>query len=162
MVMTAAQIIEKLQLIPHPEGGFYKETYRSDLIMTASAGNQRNVSTAIYYLLENDSKSNFHRIKSDEFWFFHQGNPIELLIIDDGELKSMVIGNNLDKGELPQAMIPAGKWFAAHIQNEIGFALVSCTVAPGFDFVDFELATRNDLLLRNRESLDIVEEFINT
>lgn len=158
--MTAAQIIEKLQLLPHPEGGYYKETYRSALTMEAHGGTERNVSTTIYYLLENDNKSHFHRIKSDEFWFFHQGNPIELLVIDKGKIERIVIGNNIDKGELPQAMVPAGKWFAAHIQNETGFALTSCTVAPGFDFVDFELATKEELLRENPELIDGVEMFI--
>lgn len=158
--MNASQLIERLQLLPHPEGGYYKETYRSALKIAAHGGAERNVSTTIYYLLENDNKSHFHRIKSDEFWFFHQGNPIEILVIDNGHINSIILGNDIEKGELPQAMVPAGMWFAAHIQSESGFALTSCTVAPGFDFADFELADRNVLLNECPGSKDVVGRFI--
>jgi predicted cupin superfamily sugar epimerase len=157
--MDAGNLIQKLQLQPHPEGGFYQETYRSEAIMTTTEGSVRNVSTAIYFLLENDEKSHFHRIKSDEAWFFHQGESIEIVILDDGKLQTIVLGNNLEKGEVPQAIVPANVWFASRIKHGIGYALVSCTVAPGFDFADFELARRNDLITEFPEYKSVIEEF---
>jgi predicted cupin superfamily sugar epimerase len=157
--MDAGNLIQKLQLQPHPEGGFYQETYRSEAIMTTTEGLVRNVSTAIYFLLENEEKSHFHRIKSDEAWFFHQGESIEIVILDDGKLQTIVLGNNLEKGEVPQAIVPANVWFASRIKHGIGYALVSCTVAPGFDFADFELARRNDLITEFPEYKSVIEEF---
>ncbi len=91
--MNAKYLIEKLQLQPHPEGGYYRETFRSEQIVTTGEGNFRNVSTAIYYLLENENKSHFHRIKSDESWFFHQGECLEIVSLYDGELKTIWLGN---------------------------------------------------------------------
>jgi uncharacterized protein len=156
--MTAQDIITQLQMLPHPEGGYYKETYRSGETISVH-GNERNVSTAIYFLLENKNKSHFHRIQSDELWFFHQGEPLEILSIQNGELVSTILGNNIVKGELPQAIIPANTWFASHVKDETGYALVSCTVAPGFDFADFELAERNDLIAQYPQLKQIIEEF---
>jgi predicted cupin superfamily sugar epimerase len=157
--MSAKSIIQKLQLIPHPEGGFYKETYISKQSMTTNDGKQRNVSTAIYYLLENEDKSLFHRIKSDELWFFHQGNPIEIIFIHNSLISSIILGNDLKKGELPQAKIPANTWFAAKIKNDTGYSLVSCVVAPGFDFADFQLAKKADLILEYPHLKEIIIKF---
>lgn len=156
--MNSQDIITKLQMLPHPEGGYYKETYRSSETMTVDRG-ERNVNTAIYFLLENKNKSHFHRIQSDELWFFHQGEPLEILSIQNGELVSTILGNNIEEGELPQAVIPANTWFASHVKNETGYALVSCTVAPGFDFADFELAERNELIEKYPHLRQIIEEF---
>ena len=100
--MTAKELINNLQLLPHPEGGWYRETYRSDETMTNKNGAQRNVCTAIYFLLEGKDKSHFHRIESDETWFFHSGETLEVLMIEDGELRTVLLGNNLSKGEMPQ------------------------------------------------------------
>ena len=155
--MSAPNIIQKLQLQPHPEGGYYKETYRCNQRMPTNTGD-RNVSTAIYYLLEDDNKSHFHRIHSDELWFFHLGEPLEIVYIRDGKLETILLGNDLSKGQMPQAVIPANSWFASHIKNEKGFTLVSCTVAPGFDFADFEMAKR-DLLIREYPQLQAVIEY---
>lgn len=157
--MTASDLIRILKLEPHPEGGFFKEKYRSKEQMTLDGEKSRNISTAIYFLLENDKKSLFHRIQSDELWFFHQGQALEIVFIIEGKLKTILLGNDLDKGESPQAMIPAHTWFAAKIQNSSGYALVSCTVAPGFDFADFELATRENLIIEYPELKNIIEEF---
>ncbi len=140
------KIIQKLGLEPHPEGGFYRETYRSELVMPNSNREKRNVSTAIYFLLTDTDISRFHRIKSDEIWFFHQGQPIELVAIIDGGLIRFQLGNNIENNELPQVVIPANTWFAARIPSTIGYSLMSCTVAPGFDFHDFELADSRKLL----------------
>lgn len=144
--MTASDYINHLGLLPHPEGGFYKETYRSDVIITNSSGNSRNLSTAIYYLLEGNDRSALHRIQSDEFWFFHAGNPLELVYIEHRMLHTVTLGHDISKGELPQFKVDAGLWFGARVKSGIGFSLVSCTVAPGFDFNDFELADRVELL----------------
>jgi len=157
--MDAKKLIKKLQLLPHPEGGFYKETYRSEEKINTAEGQERNVCTAIYFLLENEDKSHFHRIKSDETWFFHQGESIEIVILHDGKLQTIDLGNDIEKGEVPHTIVPANVWFASKIKHVRGYALVSCTVAPGFDFVDFELANRNDLLKEYPEFKAVIEEF---
>lgn len=144
--MISEQIIKSLKLLPHPEGGYYKEMYRAEQKINLDNGKSRNVSTAIFYLLENEDKSRFHRIASDELWFFHQGNPLEILSIQNGKLIKTVLGNNFEDGEVLQAVIPAHTWFASRVKNSKGYALVSCTVAPGFDFADFELADRDKLI----------------
>jgi predicted cupin superfamily sugar epimerase len=144
--MNTNQIIQHLQLLPHPEGGFFRETYRCAETLVTSEGKTRNISTAIYYLLENENKSHFHRIRSDEIWHFHQKDPLEIFMIDQGELTMKTLGNNFALGEIPQVVVPAGRWFAARVKNSSGYALVSCTVAPGFDFTDFELATKENLI----------------
>ncbi|RSK49994.1 cupin domain-containing protein [Hymenobacter rigui] len=157
--MTAQEIIRHLQLLPHPEGGYYRETYRSDATLPTAEGHTRSVSTAIYYLLENEDKSHFHRIKSDELWFFHQGQALEIVLLAPGQPIRLTLGPDFAAGELPQAVIPAGVWFAAQVKHRPGFALVSCTVAPGFDFADFELAERETLLREFPQAADVVERF---
>lgn len=144
--MTASKIIEHLEMIPHPEGGYYKETYRSAGTLQNQNGEIRNIGTAIYYLLENEDKSHFHRLGSDELWFFHMGSPVEICCIEEDEIVIKLLSNDLGNGAKPQWLIPAHTWFAARVQNSRGFALVSCTVSPGFDFQDFEMAERNGLL----------------
>ena len=141
--MTAAYWIEKLNLLPHPEGGYYRETYRSGSTIPAGRFDKnRNVCTAIYFLLEEGNKSHFHRIKSDELWFFHEGATLEILVLDEKKLSSILLGKNPEAGESLQVMIPAHTWFAARIKERKNFALVSCTVAPGFEFSDFELGKK--------------------
>jgi len=157
--MNTNEIIQQLQLFPHPEGGFFKETYRSAATLTTSDGKTRNVSTDIYFLLENENKSNFHRIQSDEIWHFHQKNPLEIFVIDQGKLITKTLGNNLEQGEVPQVVVPAGRWFAAQVKNGSGYSLVSCTVAPGFDFADFEMAKKETLLSQFPHLNDIIERF---
>ncbi len=143
--MTAHEIITHLHLQPHPEGGYYSETYRPERYLSAPAG-ERRLCTAIYYLLSGSDKSHFHRLTSDELWLFHQGEAIELCYIEAGVVKIVLLGNNLLSGEQPQCLVPAGLWFAARIPSGRGYALVSCIVSPGFDFNDFELAQRATLL----------------
>lgn len=133
-------------MIPHPEGGYYKETYRSPDTLQNQNGETRNIGTAIYYLLENEDKSHFHRLGSDELWFFHMGSPVEIFCIEDQKFVIKLLSNDISNGAKPQWLIPAHTWFAAKVQNSSGFALVSCTVSPGFDFKDFEMAQRNGLL----------------
>jgi len=157
--MDSKDLIRLLQLKPHPEGGFYKETYRSNLSIVTADGNNRSVSTAIYYLLENEDKSHLHRIRSDERWFFHQGAPLEIILIENNQVTTILMGNNIEQGEVPQAGIPANTWFAAKIKNDIGYSLVSCTVAPGFDFSDFELAKRQMLIEEYPHLKSTIEKF---
>ena len=157
--MTSKELIQTLSLQPHPEGGYFRETYRSAETLTTAQGKVRNVSTAIFYLLENKNKSVFHKIKSDELWFFHQGQPLELVSIENGKLNKLILGNDVSRGEVPQVRIPANTWFAAKIKGDIGHSLVSCTVAPGFDFSDFELAQRHDLIKQHPDLEDVINEF---
>lgn len=160
MVMdnNAKTLIKQLQLQKHPEGGFYRETYRCNDILTTNRNKARNVSTAIYYLLENADKSHFHRIQSDELWFFHQGEAVEIIMLVDGQSTSILLGNNLERGAIPQAIIPANTWFAARLKHPAGYALVSCTVAPGFDFADFELAGKESLLQEYPHLKTLIDE----
>lgn len=157
--MTAKELIVALDLTPHPEGGYYRETYRSGYSVANRSGNQRSVSTAIYFMLEGNDKSRFHRIKSDELWFFHQGQHIEILIIKNGNLETLILGDDITKGQLPQASIPADCWFAAWIPSGKGYGLVSCTVAPGFDFQDFELAEKDVLSSEFPHLKRVIENF---
>jgi predicted cupin superfamily sugar epimerase len=157
--MSSFPIIQQLNLQSHPEGGYYAETYRSIQMVTNNKAESRNLSTAIYYLLEEKDKSHFHRIHSDELWFFHQGEPIEMVLLQNEMAVNIAIGNNIENGEVPQFLIPANTWFAAKIKNESGYSLVSCTVAPGFDFMDFELAKREDLIEQFPTYESIIVEF---
>jgi hypothetical protein len=143
---SSQYFIDKLNLQKHPEGGYFSETYRCQEAVLAEALPQpfhgdRNISTAIYFLLEGDQFSAFHRIKSDEVWHFYFGIPLNVYIIHpNGELEVMKIGSPLDDGCNFQGVVKAGCWFASKPINTEGFSLVGCTVAPGFDFEDFELA----------------------
>jgi predicted cupin superfamily sugar epimerase len=141
-------LVDRLDLLPHPEGGFYKETYRSDLSQippdALKIGEQRNLSTAIYFLLTKGNFSAFHRIKQDELWHHYIGDPIAVHIISpEGKYAKLLLGKDLEKGELPQHMVKGGTWFASETLGE--YSLAGCTVAPGFDFADFEMAQREDL-----------------
>ncbi|WP_017257893.1 cupin domain-containing protein [Pedobacter arcticus] len=158
MQKDAQYYVNKLSLIAHPEGGFYAETYRSKNIIQNSDGNQRNISTAIYFLLSDTQKSHFHRIKSDELWFHHDGETLAITVIVDGKIEVIHLGKDLEKGEVLQAIIPANCWFASEVKNKKGFVLVSCTVAPGFDFTDFEMAKKADLVIQYPAYAGLFEE----
>lgn len=144
--------IDNLKLKPHPEGGYYRETYRSEIVIPRSAlsqsfGGDRNASTAIYFLLQGDDFSAFHRIPSDEMWHFYAGHSLFVHAIHaDGRTSEIRLGHNPDCGEVLQAVVPAGCWFGSCLVEPDTFALVGCTVAPGFDFHDFEMADRASLL----------------
>ena len=147
----AEKIAKNLNLLPHPEGGFYKETYRSSgIISQDNLGNtflgERHYSTCIYFLLTSDTFSAFHRIKQDEIWHFYKGTSIKLHIISaEGHYHNILIGHNLEKEELPQYVVNDGDWFAAEVIERNSYSLLGCTVSPGFDFKDFELAKRDSL-----------------
>lgn len=144
--------VKQLAMQSHPEGGYFKETYRSSEVIESQAlpdryQGKRNFATAIYYLLSDCEFSAFHRIKSDETWHFYQGSPLELLEITiKGELIKTILGSAPEAGMNLQYTIPAGHWFAAHVPEPDSYALLGCTVAPGFDFNDFEMANAEDLL----------------
>ena len=146
--MDVREIIDRLELAPHPEGGWFRETYRAPESVGAAAlprrfGGERSHSTAIYFLLEAGQCSHLHRIRSDEVWHFYAGDPLDVVEIDAaGGLKVMRLGAGL----VYQHVVPAGAWFGAAPAEGGRFALVGCTVAPGFDFADFELAQRDALL----------------
>lgn len=137
--MSAAQeIIERLGLQPHPEGGWYRETWRAP----AEAG-ERAAATAIHFLLESSQSSHWHRVDATEIWLWHAGDPVELALAetDDGPTRTIILGGNPQAGESPQHVIAPHWWQAARpIQGSFGYSLVSCIVSPGFEFAGFALA----------------------
>ncbi len=145
--MSADEIIERFGLERHPEGGWYRQTYRSEEIVGTERG-PRAASTAIYFLLREGEFSALHRIASDEVWHFYLGSALRVeWITPEGESGAMVLGNDLDSGEVLQGWVAAGWWFGASLVRG-GWALVGCTVAPGFEFGDFEMGVRGELLGR--------------
>lgn len=145
---TAEYWKQQLQLTSHVEGGAFRETYRAPLMighqaLPAGFSGPRNASTGIYFLLEDGDFSAFHRIAADEMWHFYDGTTLYIYEIrPDGALLVHKLGRNPEQGEQLQLVIPAGSWFASCVEETGGFALAGCTVAPGFDFADFELADR--------------------
>jgi uncharacterized protein len=162
MIRSAEYWIDKLQLLPHPEGGYFKETYRSDESilkenLPEGFSGVRNFSTAIFYLLQNEQCSKLHRIKSDEMWHFYDGSGLKIFVINDNKnLSERKLGLNIDKGELPQVVVEAGKWFGAQVNKSNTYCLAGCTVSPGFDFDDFELGERKNLLKLFPDYQDII------
>ena len=158
-------LIEQLQLKAHPEGGFFRETYRSpssiaEEHLVGDFQGVRNYCTCIYFLLTSEAFSAFHRLPQDEIWHFYLGSPIQLhLITPSGEYTKITVGNNINLGQHPQFVVPGNHWFAASIEAKDGHALVGCTVAPGFDFKDFELAQREELIAVYPEWEDLIVRF---
>lgn len=150
--MTADFFIKQLQLQPHPEGGFFKEMYRSKGIISSQClpsefNGDRRYFTAIYFLLQQGDFSAFHRIKSDECWHFYEGRTLLIHMIEqDGNYLRIRLGRKIDEGEVFQYVVPANCWFASEPAPETEFTLVGCTVAPGFDFSDFEMADAANLI----------------
>ena len=149
---TANYWIEKLKLEKHPEGGYFREVYRSEEIIQKEAlpnryNGDRSVATSIYFLLNGNEFSSFHKIQSDETWHFYSGTTLELVVLSDsGKLLYHLLGQNPEAGEHFQITIPRNHWFAGRVVDQSSFSLLGCTVAPGFDFDDFELAKRKDLI----------------
>ena len=156
------KIIRQLDLQPHPEGGYFKETYRSTgRIEKSNLGSiytgDRNYATTIYFLITSESFSTFHKIHQDEQWHFYEGSPIKLHIISpEGEYRFVTIGRDIFNGELLQFTVPGKHWFAAEVPEKISFALVGCTVSPGFDFDDFTLPKREILIDLFPEHKDVI------
>ena len=148
-------LIERLELKPHPEGGFYRETYRSASQFNDS---NRDLATAIYFVLTHENVSRFHRITSDELWFFHFGSPVTIHLLDNeyGH-RQIALGNDLIAGQVPQFCVPGGTIFGSSVDIPNGYALVSCVVAPGFDFADFELFESQELLNDYPEHQTIID-----
>lgn len=135
-------LISLLSLVPHPEGGHFKETYRSQhRVNREGDAVSRSASTAIYYLLRGRERSTWHRIRSDEMWHFYDGVPLRIYVLEpDGGLSVLTLGHPLrHEGAQFQALVPAGRWFAAECEEPEGYSLVGCTVAPGFEFEEFEI-----------------------
>lgn len=151
-MITAQQLIDKYSLQRHPEGGWFAETYRSEEAIPASGlparfGGSRLFSTAIYFLLQQNDFSAFHKIKSDECWHFYAGDPLDIFeITEEAEMKITQFGTDPDKGQLFQYVVPANRWFASRPAAGSNFSFVGCTVAPGFDYADFEIADRDELI----------------
>ncbi len=153
--------IKNLELKKHPEGGYFKETYRSDEMINEAAlpsryRGDRAISTAIYFMVSSDSPSKFHKVNSDEMWFYHAGGSLIIYTIDDlGTLKEHLFGCDFGNNERPQILIPKNTWFAA-CTDKGDYVVLSCTVAPGFDFKDFELGNRQSLIGNFPDHTDII------
>ncbi len=150
---TAAYWVEKYGMQPHPEGGYFVETYRAaeqipHEVLPGRFAGSRAFSTAIYFLLEGHHFSALHRIQADEVWHFYAGDPLEVFVFypEGGALEIIRLGPDPDTDEVFQAVVPAGAWFGSRPVVGAAYSLVGCTVAPGFDFADFELAERGKLL----------------
>jgi predicted cupin superfamily sugar epimerase len=160
---SAGDWVRALGLARHPEGGWYRETYRAAEHVAGDHlpgrfGGSRALSTAIYFLVESPEFSALHRIASDEVWHFHAGSPLVVAVIRaDGGTEEHRLGLDTSRRERPQAVVAAGSWFGAYVDAPDGWTLVSCTVAPGFDFQDFELGTRAALLARYPQHRALIE-----
>ena len=160
----ASYWINKLQLTQHVEGGAFRETYRSELTIPRTVlplffQGDRNASTTIYFLLASGQFSAFHRIAADEVWHFYFGDPLLVHEINhNGRLITHLLGTNPEKGESFQTVVRAGSWFASVPAPGSEYALVGCTVAPGFDFADFELADRAMLSQQYPEHTELITQ----
>ncbi|PKL39790.1 MAG: hypothetical protein CVV44_06095 [Spirochaetae bacterium HGW-Spirochaetae-1] len=152
--MEWRDIVENLGLVRHPEGGYYREIYRSDETIAGEAlpsrySGSRAFGTSIYFLLPSAEYSHFHRLKSDEIWHFYSGSPLVVHCIDEkGVYAAHRLGGCMTEEESFQVVIRKNTWFAAEVVDESGYALMGCSVMPGFDFSDFELGDREFLLAR--------------
>ena len=161
--------IKTLDLSPHPEGGYFREMYRSAETIEANHlpkrfNGTRTFSTAIYYLLRTEERSRLHRIKSDEIWHFYRGLPLTIHTFGaNGSYRAVRLGGNPGRGEWYQYMVPAGTWFGVTVGSDPDsredFALAGCTVAPGFDFEDFEMADET-ILQAYPDHDDVIRELL--
>jgi len=161
---TADYYLKKLGLQKHPEGGWFKEVYRSAEEIAGEHlperfSGARHHSTSIYFLLTSDTFSAFHRIKSDELWHFYDGSSVTVYMIgNEGSYSQVTLGRNIENCEVLQCVIPHGVWFGAKVNSADSFCLVGCTVAPGFHFDDFELGEREELLKLFPQHKKIIEK----
>lgn len=165
MIKNAQYWIEKLNLQKHPEGGYYRETYRcldtinNDNLLLRYSG-QRNASTAIYYLLCNEEFSGFHRLESDEIFHFYSGSSLTVHIINpQGDYQLIKLGNNPEDNQVLQLVIPHHSWFASAVSQPDSYSLIGCTVSPGFDFNDFTLGKKDDLIKLYPQHRTVIEKF---
>lgn len=163
MPRTKEDWINQLGLQSHPEGGWYQEVYRADESINQSAlparfTGARAFSTAIYYLLGPGDFSALHRIRQDEVWHFYDGSPLAIKMIrPSGQAETLLLGRDPKAGALPMAVVPAGSWFGARVTDSEGYTLAGCTVAPGFDFDDFEMPSRDELLAKFPQHRELIE-----
>ncbi|MFC0185347.1 hypothetical protein SAMN04515674_103124 [Pseudarcicella hirudinis] len=155
--------IGKYEMQKHPEGGYFAETYRSKEKIAKSGlperfKGDRSFSTGIYFLLESHHISAFHKIESDEMWHFYTGSPLDIYVISpEGVLDVIKLGENFENNEVFQAVVPAGSWFGSKPAVKDSYSLVGCTVAPGFDFDDFEMKSRKELIAMFPQHAEIIE-----
>ena len=161
--ITISELVKIYKLQPHPEGGYYSEYYRDSGVISKNAlpdrfKGDRNFSSNIWFLLPEGEKSRLHRIPSNETWHFYLGGPLTVVQISPkGDTKKIVLGQDIKKGEKLAHVVPAGYWFGAYSNSGSKFSFVGCTVAPGFDFADFELGSRDRLLKEYPQAKDIIE-----
>ena len=154
--------ISKLGLEPHPEGGYFKRTFESqeqitDQELTVDFEGKRMLYTSIYFLLTSKDVSHFHRLQSDELWYYHAGSPLSVHMIDEnGEYTEHKLGLHLENGEVPQVLVPKNTIFGSSVKDRDTFSLVGCMVSPGFEYQDFELFTQEELLLKYPEHKEII------
>lgn len=157
-----AQLVRDLRLEPHPEGGYFRETYRAAETIPHAAlpkrfSGERAYATAIYFLLPAGKFSALHRIQADEVWHFYLGGPLTVVqIAPNGKVERTVLGPDLANGHTLQHVVPAGHWFGAYPNTGSAFALVGCTVAPGFDFADFQMGARTELLRQFPQEKEVI------
>jgi len=163
--VTQAFLIEKYKMQPHPEGGYYVESFRSDQEILVNNNQTRKASTAIYFLINKTSVSRMHRIKSDEIWHFYMGKSMSVIELDkaSGGFKRTILGSDIMNGEVVQYTVKAGTWFGSHPNlegdtDEDAFSFVGCTVAPGFEFADFELGSKKELLEEYPNATDMINK----
>ncbi|MGM0529841.1 MAG: cupin domain-containing protein [Bacteroidota bacterium] len=146
--------IEQLDLIKHPEGGYYRETYRNKRTVEG-----RNLATNIFYLLPSNVPSRFHRLKYNEYWYFHYGSPMNLYFFTPGgEFEKHILGNDPDKDQHLSLLVPGGTIFGGEVPEPDSFVLVSCNMAPGFHFDDFEMFTQEEVIEKYPQHNDIIKK----
>jgi uncharacterized protein len=154
--------VSKLGMSPHPEGGYYKETFKSeehvsDNELSVNYEGKRKLYTSIYFLLTSDDVSHFHRLKSDELWYYHGGSSLSIHVIDEnGKYQEIKLGMNLDAGEVPQFLVKKNSIFGSSVSEKETCSLVGCMVSPGFEFQDFELFTQEELLRKYPQHKEII------
>lgn len=164
MKLDKENIIQQLSMIKHPEGGYYAQTFRSftninGIAIGLEKSEYRPLSTSIYFLLSDKEVSHFHRLKSDEIWYYHGGETLVVVIINEnGNLEEHKLGMDLSSGESPQLIVPAGSIFGSFVESGKGTSLVGCMVSFGFDFEDFTLFTREELLSSFPKHSKIIEK----
>jgi uncharacterized protein len=157
--------IQNLNLLPHAEGGFYREIFRSNVDvdqkhLPVGYDGSRRLSTSIYFLLRSGDVSRFHRLRSDELWYYHAGSGLKLILIDrEGNKHTRLLGPRLEKAEQLQVLIPAGTIFGAEVLESGSYGLVGCMVSPGFEFADFEVFEKEDLIQAYPRHIDVINKF---
>jgi uncharacterized protein len=158
---NALYFIKKLDLREHPEGGYFAEKYRSNIVIKSKGQFEpRSLCSSIYYLLQGFQFSSFHTLKSDEIWHFYSGSSLTLHIIEiGGKSKEVRLGTKLEEGETFQAVVKSNSWFAASVNERRSFSLVGCTVSPGYDIRDWKLGDREKLTKLYPQHAEMIQKF---